>query len=67
MESKKIAIAEAINENMTILSQTDYQTLKYVEGEISEADYAPIRELRRQCRADINRLEAEYKEMMGIA
>lgn len=66
MESKKIAIAEAINENMTILSQTDYQTLKYVEGEISEEDYAPIRELRRQCRAEINRLEAEYMELMNL-
>lgn len=65
MENKKIAIAEAINENMTILSQTDYKALKYAEGEISEADYAPIREQRRQCRATINRLEAEYKEMMG--
>lgn len=66
MESKKIAIAEAINENMTILSQTDYKALKFAEGEISEEDYSPIREQRRECRASINRLEEEYKELMGI-
>ena len=66
MESKKIAIAEGIMENMNTLSRTDYKALKYAEGEISEAEYAPIRELRRQCRAEINRLEAEYMELMNL-
>lgn len=67
MENRAIEIVHEIERNKSLLMQTDYQTLKYVEGEISEADYTPIRELRRQCRANINRLEAEYKEMMGVA
>lgn len=66
MESKKIAIAEGIMENMNTLSRTDYKALKYAEGEISEEEYAPIRELRRHCRAEINRLEAEYLELLNL-
>ena len=65
MESKKIAIAEEIMRNKDILSRTDYQAIKYGEGELSEAEYAPIRELRRQCREAINRLEAEYLELIN--
>lgn len=45
---------EAIKEQ---LSATDYKCLKYAEGEISEQDYEPIKEQRRQLRQRINDLE----------
>lgn len=47
-------LKEAIKEQ---LSATDYQCLKYAEGEISGQDYEPIREQRRQLRKRINDLE----------
>ena len=43
------------------LSSTDYQTIKYAEGELSAEEFAPIREQRRQWRAEINELEAQLK------
>ena len=41
------------------LSDTDYQAIKYAEGEITEEDYEPIKLQRREWRAEINRLEEE--------
>ena len=39
------------------LRASDYKALKYAEGEISEEEYAPIREERRAWRNRINDLE----------
>lgn len=39
------------------LAQTDYKAIKYAEGWISEAEYAPIREERQAIRDRINELE----------
>lgn len=52
-------IQRKINETKVKLSQTDYQAIKYFEGFISEADYAPMKALRQAYRDEINRLEAE--------
>lgn len=57
------AINEEINGNKQLLSQSDYQCLKFSEGEMSEEEYAPIRAFRAQLRDDINRLEAELREI----
>ncbi len=40
------------------LSDTDYKAIKYAEGQISESDYASVRELRQGYRDRINELEA---------
>ena len=40
------------------LSDTDYKAIKYAEGQISEEDYASVRELRQSYRDRINELEA---------
>ena len=40
------------------LSDTDYKAIKYAEGQISEDDYASVRELRQGYRDRINELEA---------
>ena len=50
---RKIANAKAK------LVETDYQAIKYVEGFISETDYAPIKAQRQAWRDEINALEAE--------
>ncbi len=41
------------------LRSTDYKAIKYAEGLISEADYAPIKAEREGYRAEINSLEAQ--------
>ena len=52
-------IQRKIDETKAKLSQTDYQAIKYFEGFISEADYAPIKAQRQAWRDEINALEAE--------
>ena len=47
----------------SMLSQTDYKAIKYAEGEITEEEYAPVREQRRQWRRQINELEAEIESL----
>ena len=39
------------------LSDTDYKAIKYAEGQISESEYASVRELRQGYRDRINELE----------
>ena len=41
------------------LSATDYKTLKYVDGALSESEYAEVRAYRAELRRQINELEAE--------
>lgn len=45
------------------LHNTDYMAIKFAEGELTEEEYAPIREQRRAWRAEINTLEAEIAEL----
>ena len=52
-----------IIELKTNLRRTDYQAIKYAEGEISESDYKPILEQRRAWRAEINAIEAEVSTL----
>ena len=44
------------------LVRTDYQCLKYAEGELTEDEYSPIRELRKQLRKQINELEDRLEQ-----
>ena len=43
-----------------LLSTSDYKAIKYAEGELSEEEYAPIREERQALRDEYNRIEEEY-------
>lgn len=45
------------------LSDTDYKTLKFVDGALSEADYAPIHAQRQAWRNEIKMLEMEIAAM----
>lgn len=50
-------LSDQINILKAKLSDTDYQAIKYAEGEISEEDYAGIKEQRKKWRSEINVLE----------
>ena len=50
-------ITSEINAFEILLSQTDYQALKYGEGQISEEDYTPIKAQRQEWRDRINELQ----------
>ena len=50
-------ITAEINAFEILLNQTDYQALKYGEGQISDEDYAPIRKQRQEWRDRINELQ----------
>lgn len=60
---KTEAVLEKINSYKAKLRLTDYQAIKFSEGELSEAEYQPIKLQRREWRAEINLLEAELKEI----
>lgn len=45
-----------IGECKRYLTATDYKAIKYVEGALTEEEYAPIKERRAQARARINEL-----------
>lgn len=45
------------------LAATDYKTLKYIEGELTEEEYAETKELRKALRAEINELEKQIVEV----
>ena len=65
MEAERIAFesspeykAQQIAELKAQLSATDYKALKFMEGWLTDEEYAPIRAERQSIRDKINRLEA---------
>lgn len=66
MDSTRKAIFEKSEKIVQLkgkLHNTDYVAIKYAEGELTEAEFAPIREQRKAWRAEINALEAEIVEL----
>ena len=47
------------------LRKTDYQAIKYAEGDMSASEYAPMKEQRKLWRAEINSLEVRLKALKG--
>lgn len=60
-ELQKHSAQKRINELKYLLEDSDYNAIKYAEGELTEEEYAPIKELRRSYRAEINQLEEKIK------
>ena len=59
-QEKNISIMEITVQINTIkekLAETDYKALKFIDGEFTEEEYAPIREERKNYRIKINELE----------
>lgn len=47
------------------LAATDYKAIKYAEGELTESEFAPIREDRRKCRTEINAYETMLSRLQN--
>ena len=60
---KKIEIERKIRILKKKLADTDYQAIKYAEGELSAEEYAETKEKRKEWRVEINRLQAELSEL----
>ena len=59
-QEKNISIMKInaqINTLKEQLAETDYKALKFIDGEFTEKEYAPIREERKNYRIKINELE----------
>ena len=56
-EIEKISAEREIATLKSNLYATDYQAIKYAEGEITLEEYAPMKEQRRAWRSRINELE----------
>lgn len=50
-----------ISELKTELAATDYKCLKFVDGVLSEEEYAPVREYRQALRDKINAAQASLQ------
>ena len=58
--SKDFARIEELKEKLT---STDYQAIKFMEGVLSEEEYAPMKAQRQEWREEINRLEEILKNV----
>lgn len=56
-EIKRLEMYNEINNLKNKLANTDYQAIKFAEGEMSEEDYAVVKIQRRAWRIRINELE----------
>lgn len=62
-QKQYLSIKKQISELKGNLYSTDYQAIKYAEGEMSEEEFETIKAKRRLWRSEINRLEAELVEL----
>lgn len=54
-------IRNRIAELKDLLASSDYKLFKYQDGDMTEEEYAPIRQQRHAWRVEINQLEAEIE------
>lgn len=62
MNEETINKINQIERLKTKLKATDYQAIKYAEGELTEEEYAETKAKRKAWRAEINELEAELAQ-----
>ena len=58
---EKTVIQGEINELKQLLANSDYKAIKHSEGEMSEEEFAPVREQRQAWRVRINELEEQLE------
>ena len=56
-------IEAEIDHYKKLLSSTDYQAIKYAEGELTEEEYSQMKNQRKQWRLEINNLEIELNQI----
>ena len=61
VELRKINAQSRIAELKKFLADTDYQAIKYAEGELSVSEYEETKQNRRAWRAEINELQKELE------
>ena len=66
-ELKRQKLTHDIRALKNNLTKTDYKLFKYAEGELTAEEYAPIKEQRKQWRAQINALEIELQKTVDNA
>ena len=54
-------LKDDINAYQAYLTKTDFQILKYIEGELDEADFLSIKAARKHCREEIKKLQTQLK------
>lgn len=65
---KNIQIQEYLNQISVLkinLINTDYQAIKFAEGEMTIAEFSATKEQRKQWRSEINALETKIKALKG--
>lgn len=65
MNREKMQIKSKIMSVLNKLNATDYQAIKFAEGELTISEYAEIKEKRKKWRTEINALETELKVLEG--
>lgn len=61
-QNEKLQKQSEIQELKIKLEQTDYQAIKYCEGQLSKEEYEPMKIQRQEWRDRINELESEVQE-----
>ena len=56
-------IEAEIDHYKKLLSSTDYQAIKYAEGELTDEEYLQMKNQRISWRLKINELESEAKKL----
>jgi predicted nucleic acid-binding protein len=59
LAKKQAEIKQQIRELKANLSATDYQAIKYAEGELTLAEFSEVKNQRKTWREKINELESE--------
>lgn len=60
---KDTEILNEINSLKQLLTNTDYQAIKHSEGEMTDAEFDPIRQNRKEWRTRINELEEQLSKI----
>lgn len=58
----EISVEDKIAQLKGLLSNTDYQAIKYAEGWLTDDEYEPLKAQRQTWRDEINRLEVQVHE-----
>lgn len=60
---RKFEIQQRLQDIIIALKETDYHALKFIEGALTEEEFAPYKAERHALRLEHNQLEAEYETL----
>lgn len=59
--AERLAMETRIGELKRMLDKTDYQAIKFAEGEMTAKEFAPVKAQRAAWRAEINEIEGQLR------